>query len=53
MCSALILVHGLKNQLYSCACSALVSVRGLKNELYLCVARLFWSMDYQTRYIHV
>ena len=34
-------------------CKVFVSVHGLNNELYSCVARLFWSMDYQTRYIHV
>ena len=61
MCSALVLVHGLKNELYSCVArffrfmdsrtryihvySALVSVYGLKKEVYSCVARLFRFMD--------
>ena len=61
MCSALVFVHGLKNELYSCvACfvrfmdsrtryihvySELVSVHGVKKEVYLCVVRLFWFMD--------
>ena len=61
MCSALVLVHGLKNELYSCVArfvrfmdsrtryihvySALVSVHGVKKEVYLCVVRLFWFMD--------
>ena len=61
MCSALVVVYGLKNELYSCAVrfvrfidsrtryihvySALVSVHGVKKEVYLCVARLFWFMD--------
>ena len=60
MRSALLLVHGLKNELYSCVarsvsvhelrnsyilCGALVSVHGLKNEFYSCVARLFRFMD--------
>ena len=26
---------------------------GLQNEVNLCVARLFWLMDFRTRYIHV
>ena len=34
-------------------CKVFVLVHGLENELYLCVARLFWSMDSRTRYIHV
>ena len=33
--------------------SMLVSVLGLKKELYSCVARMFWFMDYITRYIYV
>ena len=53
MCSALVLVYGLKNELYSCAArfvrfidsrtryihvySALCSVHGFKNEVYSCV----------------
>ena len=61
MCSSLVSVHGLKNELYLCVvrlfrfidqrtsllvvCSALVLVHGLKNELHLCVARFFWFMD--------
>ena len=32
--------------------SALVLVHGLKIEVFSCVKCLFWSMDYQTRYIH-
>ena len=35
MCSALVLVHGLKNELYSC--SVLCSIHGFKNEVYSCV----------------
>ena len=61
MCSALVLAHGLKNEIYSCVvrcfrlmeikerdifmCSALVSAHGLKNEVFSCVERLFWFMD--------
>ena len=61
MCSVLVSVHGLKNEIYSschCACfgswikerdifmcSVLVSVHGLKNEVYSCVACLFRFMD--------
>ena len=43
MCSALVSVHGLKNEVYSCVLRLLA--RGLKNEVSLCVARLFWLMD--------
>ena len=54
MCNALISVHGLKNELYSCVracfgswvnervifmCSALVQNHGLKHEVYSRVAR--------------
>ena len=61
MCSALVLAHGLKNEIYSCVvrlfrlmeikeqdifmCSALVSAHGLKNEIFSCVERLFRFMD--------
>ena len=61
MCSALVLVHRLKNELYSCVAllcsnhgfknevysghSALVSVHGVKKEVYLCVAPLFRFID--------
>ena len=59
MCRALVLVHELMNELYSCVarlfrlmnkrtifmCSALVSVQQLKNKEYLCVAHLFWFMN--------
>ena len=44
MCSALVSVHGLKNE-FIFMCSALVSAHGLENELYSCVARLFRFMD--------
>ena len=44
MCSALVSVHGLKNE-FIFMCSALVSVHGLENEVYSCVARLFQFMD--------
>ena len=43
MCSALVSVHGLKNE-FIFMCSALVSVHGLENEVYSCVARLFRFM---------
>ena len=43
MCSVLVSVHGLKNEVYSCVLRLLA--RGLKNEVSLCVARLFWLMD--------
>ena len=61
MCSALVSVHGLKNEIYSCVvrffrlmeikerdifmCSALVSAHGLKNEVFSCVECLFRFMD--------
>ena len=60
MHSALLSVHGLKNELYSWVarsvsvnglgtsyilCGVLVSVHGLKNELYSCAMRLFRFMD--------
>ena len=44
MCSALVSVHGLKNE-FIFMCSALVSVHGLENEVYSCVAGLFQFMD--------
>ena len=44
MCSALVSVHGLKNE-FIFMCSALVSVHGLENEVYSCVARLSKFMD--------
>ena len=44
MCSALVSIHGLKNE-FIFMCSALVSAHGLENELYSCVARLFRFMD--------
>ena len=61
MCSVLVSVHGLENELYSCVArlfrfmdsrtryihvySELLSVHGVKKEVYLCVVRLFWFMD--------
>ena len=45
MCSVLVSVHGLENEVMILMCGALVSVHGLKNELYSCVARLFRFMD--------
>ena len=48
MRSALLLVHGLKNESYSCvARSVLVHrLRTLRNELYsVCSALMFWFMD--------
>ena len=44
MCSVLVSVHGLKNEI-SIHVIALVSVHGLKNEVYSCVAFLFRFMD--------
>ena len=44
MCSALVSVHGLKNE-FIFMCRALVSAHGLENELYSCVARLLRFMD--------
>ena len=44
MCSALVSVHGLKNE-FIFMCSALVSVHGLENEVYSCIVRLFKFMD--------
>ena len=43
MSSALVSVHGLKNDVYSCV--ALVLAHEFENETYSCVARLFWFMD--------
>ena len=43
MCSALVSVHGLKNDVHSCV--ALVSAHGFENEICSCVARLFRFMD--------
>ena len=43
MCSALVSVHGLKNDVYSCV--ALVLAHEFENEIYSCVARLFRFMD--------
>ena len=61
MCSALVLAHGLKKEIYSFVvrlfrlmeikerdiliCSAPVSAHGLKNEVFSCVERLFRFMD--------
>ena len=41
MRNALVSVHGLKNELYSCVRACF----GLNNELYSCVSRLFRFMD--------
>ena len=38
MCSALVSVHGLKNEVYSCV-ARLFRFIELKNEVYSCVAR--------------
>ena len=45
MCSALVSVHGFKNELVIFMRSALLSVLGLIKELYSCVARLFRFID--------
>ena len=37
MCGALVLAHGLKNEVYSCV-ARLFLAHGLKNEIYSCVA---------------
>ena len=44
MCSALVSLHGLKNEV-NYTRSALVLAHGLMNEVYSCVARLFRFMD--------
>ena len=44
MCSALVSVHGLKNDEHLCV-ARLFRLYGLKNELHSCVARLFQFVD--------